>query len=87
MKLNSNFLLFLAWTLITISLFLFCTYHIIYNFNSCTADPFSYGVQRLNETIANVKVIHGTVTVVDIEGNILTEKFGDEFKFFNFTNP
>lgn len=84
-KSNLDYLLLIGWTLVLIAFILVMYYNILNQFNSCTSDPFDYGVKKLRDNIHSVDTVSGSVTVVDVKGRTFTEYFGDPISLFNLT--
>ena len=78
-KINlSRLLLFVFWILFIVGIALVSNYYITEKTNSCTSDPFGYGVEKLKNTLeGDIDYVFGTVNVFLSDGRILSEKFGD----------
>jgi hypothetical protein len=66
-----------AWILVIAVGFIVSYYFILIKIDSCTSDPFGYGVNILKENY-HVDLVYGSVTLNNIKtGQISSIKFGD----------
>jgi hypothetical protein len=77
---KKDWLLMIAWLLVIILAIMIGSVFTIKKINSCTTDPFGFGVKMLKDNF-DLKYVYGSVTIVGTKGQMQTEPFGD----FNLT--
>ena len=77
---KTDWYLWTAWLLVIVMCIAIATYFYIHNVNSCTAQPFEYGVKVIKEQF-DVEIVYGSVFMMDKDGVGDRLEFGD----VNFT--
>jgi hypothetical protein len=77
---NLDWILLFACLLVLIGALIFLAYYVTEKTDSCTSDPFGYGVKTLKEKF-DVDVVYGNVYLYKGGKNTIMDSFGD----VNFT--